>query len=447
MNSQVIAAAALPSAGQREDALVPIVRKITKRLVPLLMACYVVAYLDRINVGYAQLQMRQTLPFDMLTYSIGAGIFFLGYFLFEVPSNLLLARFGFRKTMVRIMLLWGAAAIGMAFVRTPTQFYVTRFLLGLFEAGFLPGVILYFTYWFPSRNRGQVIALFMSANAIGSVVAGPVCGAILKYVNGFGGLHGWQWLFILEGLPACILAVVTYLKLPDGPAQAPWLEPHEKKAIAAELRAEDLSSPAAAHTNAWRLITERKVYGLSLVYALHLAAMYTMVFTGPGLLKRWGISDLFFLGIIASLPHTCAVVAAVLLGRSSDRRHERRWHYTIAAGAAALGIALIVASDDRFIASLIGLTIATMGWVSAMPVIFATTTEHLPRVSSAAGIALVSSLGNIGAAFGPPFAGWLTARTGQPWAGMYFVIVCWLLSAVVFVVTLTNRRRVTVARR
>ena len=182
-------------------------RRSSWRLIPLLLIAYMIAYLDRINIGYAQLQMKQTLPFDDAVYGLGAGIFFIGYFLFEVPSNLLLERIGARKTLLRIMVLWGLTASAMMFVSTPLQFYVLRFLLGVFEAGFFPGVILYFTYWYPSVRRGQVIAIFMSATTIISVIAGPLCGATLKYFDGFNGLHGWQWLFLVQGLPAVVLGV------------------------------------------------------------------------------------------------------------------------------------------------------------------------------------------------------------------------------------------------
>src|SRR5947207_10518348 len=204
-------------------ALKAVFSKINWRLIPLLPIAYMVAYLDRINVGYAQLQMKQTLPFDDAVYGLGAGIFFIGYFLFEVPSNLLLEKIGARKTLLRIMVLWGLAASAMIFVSTPLQFYVVRFLLGAFEAGFFPGVILYFTYWYPSVLRGQVIAIFMSAAAIMSVIAGPLCGATLKYFDGFSGLHGWQWMFLVQGLPAIVLGFLVYRLLEDKPAQAAWL--------------------------------------------------------------------------------------------------------------------------------------------------------------------------------------------------------------------------------
>jgi MFS family permease len=213
MATQMVNGANDPSAERGLDAISKLLAKISSRIIPFLMLCYMVAFLDRINIGYAQLQMKQTLTFGEATYGFGAGIFFVGYFLFEVPSNLLLERIGVRKTLLRIMVTWGIVAASMAFVQTPIQFYIARFLLGALEAGFFPGIILYLTYWYPSARRGQIIAVFLSATAIASVFAGPLSGAMLKYLDGMGGLHGWQWLFVTQGVPASILGVVAYLYL------------------------------------------------------------------------------------------------------------------------------------------------------------------------------------------------------------------------------------------
>jgi MFS family permease len=213
MATQMVNGANDPSAERGLDAISKLLAKISWRIIPFLMLCYMVAFLDRINIGYAQLQMKQTLTFGEATYGFGAGIFFVGYFLFEVPSNLLLERIGVRKTLLRIMVTWGIVAASMAFVQTPIQFYIARFLLGALEAGFFPGIILYLTYWYPSARRGQIIAVFLSATAIASVFAGPLSGAMLKYLDGMGGLHGWQWLFVTQGVPASILGVVAYLYL------------------------------------------------------------------------------------------------------------------------------------------------------------------------------------------------------------------------------------------
>src|SRR6201991_3054859 len=252
--------------------------KVGWRIIPLLLIAYMIAYLDRINIGYAQLQMKQTLPFGDAVYGIGAGIFFLGYFLFEVPSNLLLERIGARKTLLRIMVLWGLTACAMMFVSTPLQFYVVRFLLGAFEAGFFPGVILYFTYWYPSVRRGQVIAIFMSATAIVSVIAGPLCGATLKYFDGVSGLAGWQWLFIVQGLPAAVLGIIIFFYLQDRPADAHWLTQAEKDLLQHNLTHDTKDIVGEAEGGMWKMLRDPRVYVLSLVYFLLLGATYTMVF-------------------------------------------------------------------------------------------------------------------------------------------------------------------------
>jgi MFS family permease len=236
--------------------------------------------------------MKQTLPFDDAVYGLGAGIFFIGYFLFEVPSNLLLERIGARKTLLRIMVLWGLAASAMMFVSTPLQFYAVRFLLGVFEAGFFPGVILYFTYWYPSVRRGQVIAIFMSATTIVSLIAGPLCGFVLKYFDGFAGLHGWQWLFLAQGLPAVVLGFLVYLLLKDKPSQASWLS-REEKALVEDVFRHDIKDVVGETEGTFlQMLQDPKVYLLALVYFFLLGATYTMVFWVPTLIQSWGVKDL-----------------------------------------------------------------------------------------------------------------------------------------------------------
>ena len=215
-----------------DDHVEAVYSKVSWRIMPLLVICYIIAYLDRINIGYAQLQMKQTLPFSDAVYGLGAGIFFIGYFLFEVPSNLMLEKIGARKTLLRIMFCWGIVATGMMFVQTPTQFYVLRFLLGAFEAGFFPGMILYMTYWYPPARRGQMIAIFMTATTVAGVIAGPLCGGIMKWMDGVNGWHGWQWLFLVQGLPASVLGIVAFFYLQDKPEDAHWLDAARRRCCA-----------------------------------------------------------------------------------------------------------------------------------------------------------------------------------------------------------------------
>jgi MFS family permease len=413
------------------DAVESIYSKVSWRIIPLLLISYMVAYLDRINIGYAQLQMKQTLPFGDAVYGIGAGIFFVGYFLFEVPSNLLLERIGARKTLLRIMVLWGLTAAAMMFVTTPTQFYIARFLLGVFEAGFFPGIILYFTYWYPSVRRGQVIAIFMSATTIISVIAGPLCGAILKYFDGMNGWAGWQWLFLVQGLPAAILGVIIFFYLQDKPADANWLSPGEKNLLRHNLEHDEKDIEGETESTVGQMIRDPKIYLLALVYFLLLGATYTMVFWIPTLIKSWGVTDYFHVGLYAAVPQLFGIFATVWMGRHSDRHRERRWHYAACVAMAAAGLGIIVMSQGNFAIAMAGLTLAGIGWIAATPLFFTTTTEYLSAASAAGGIALISSLGNLGPAAGPSVTGWLTAQTGSPVYSMSLVIALYVLSGII----------------
>ena len=417
--------------GHSTDDVKEVYSKVAWRLMPLLIICYIIAFLDRINIGYAQLQMKATLPFSDAVYGLGAGIFFIGYFLFEVPSNLMLVKIGARKTLLRIMFCWGIVATGMMFVQTPTQFYVMRFLLGAFEAGFFPGVILYLTFWFPGPRRGQMIAIFMTATTLASIIAGPLCGGIMKWMDGVNGWHGWQWLFLTQGVPASILGIVAYLYLQDKPEDAQWLDAREKQVLRDHLEHDKGLIAGASHGSMWQMLKDPKVYTLALVYFLLLGATYTMVFWLPTLIKSWGITDLFMIGVYAAIPSLFGVVAMVFIGRSSDKHEERRWHFFSCVALAAVGLAITIFTQGNFIGSMIGLCIATVGIASATPLFFTAISEYLPMASAAAGIALISSLGNLGAAVSPSLTGAITAATGNPANGMYLVIAWYVVAGAI----------------
>jgi len=422
--------------GEERDRVVRLFTKIGWRLLPFLMLCYAVAFLDRINIGFAQLQMKQTLPFSDATYGIGAGIFFVGYMLFEVPSNLLLERIGVRKTMLRIMFAWGIVAAAMAFVQTPLQFYIARVLLGVFEAGFLPGVILYLSYWYPSGRRGQVMATFMSATAIAPLLAGPLCGATLKYLDGVGGLYGWQWLFISQGVPASILGVAAYFYLQDKPEDGAWLTAEEKSALRLQHEQDHPDVETSSHSGFWQMAMDPKIYGLILVDILLLGANYTMVFSIPSMIKSWGISDLLHVGLLSTLPQIAGVIGTVLVGRHSDRHRERRWHYALCVAVAALGLLLMIFAQGNIVFAILGLTIAGIGFVSAVPLFVTTCTEYLSKASIAGGIAFIAGLANLGPAAAPPAMTFMTTSTGSPVYSLYLVVVLYLLSGAVLLVTL-----------
>jgi len=399
--------------------------KISWRILPILLIAYMIAYLDRVNIGYAQLQMKQTLSWGDAVYGIGAGMFFIGYFLFEVPSNMLLEKIGARKTLLRIMVCWGFIAAAMAFVETPTQFYVARFLLGVFEAGFFPGIILYFTYWYPSVRRGQVIATFMSATTIVSVITGPLCGAMLKYFHGVNGWHGWQWLFLLQGLPAVLLGALIWLLLEDKPADAEWLSASEKKQVLDSL------APDTAHTAAApprKTVRDPNVWLLALTYFFLLGATYTMVFWLPSLIQSWGVKDMLTIGLLAAIPNAFGVAGMILIGRSSDKRRERRWHFAACVGLAAAGLAVTTLLTGNLTGSLVALCFASIGIAAATPLFFTQVCEYLSPAVAAVGIALISSFGNLGPAIAPTINGLITQRTGSTAYSMVLVVALYLLA-------------------
>lgn len=438
----VASATALSHAAPAGDVSVEaIYAKVSWRIVPLLLACYFIAFLDRINIGYAQLQMKQTLSFSDAVYGLGAGIFFLGYFLFEVPSNLMLEKIGVRKTLLRIMGCWGVVATAMMFVSTPTQFYVLRFLLGAFEAGFFPGIILYLTFWYPPARRGQMIAIFMTASTVAAVIAGPLCGGIMKYLDGANGWHGWQWLFLVQGLPACVLGVVAYFYLQDKVEDAHWLSTAEKQTLRRHLDHDKGPVEGATHHSFWQLLRDPKVYLLSLVYFLLLGATYTMIFWLPTLIKSWGVADLLLVGIYAAIPNLVGVFGMVLIGRSSDRLKERRWHFTVCVLIAAVGLGLSTLTQGALVPSLLALSLAVIGIVAATPLFFTITSEYLPKQAAAAGIALISSLGNLGAAVSPAVTGAINAATGSPVYSMYLVMALYVCSGLLLLTAVRAARR------
>lgn len=324
-------------------------RRITLRLIPFLFICYVAAYLDRINIGFAQIQMRNDLDFTDAVYGLGAGIFFAGYFLFEVPSNLMLERIGARKTLIRIMLLWGLTSAGMMFVKSPTAFYVMRFMLGVFEAGFFPGMIFFLTCWYPAARRGRVMALFLTAVAMAGVLGGPVSGWALNRLDGLHGLQGWQWLFLVEGLPSCLLGIVAFFYLDDNPRDAHWLSDAEKAIVLHQLDQErDASSLFERHGFGGALRSGR-IYALAFVWFTFICGVYAISFWLPALIRGAGVTDAYAIGMLSAVPYGIAVVTMVLVTRHSDRKLERRWHTAICAliGAAALSAIPAAGSDLR----------------------------------------------------------------------------------------------------
>lgn len=409
-----------PSATAAEEET--LYARLTWRIMPVLLTAYVVAYLDRVNIGYAQLQMKSALGLSDAAFGLGAGIMFIGYALFELPSNLLLERVGARKTLLRIMLCWGLTASATMFVRTPAQFYIARFLLGGFEAGFFPGVILYLTYWYPAVRRGRAAAIFMSGPIVAGIIAGPISGATMKYLDGAQGFAGWQWLYLTQGLPAIALGFVAYLTLQDKPAQASWLSPESRNILIRNVAQDKAADADSRRSPIVELLRDPKVYVLALVDFLLVSGAYVMVFWGPTLVKSWGVTDILTIGLCLSVPSIAGVIGMILLSRSSDKRRDRRWHFMTATALGALGLAATLLTQGQVWASMLGLCVAAFGIVGANPLYIATTSEYLSPRHAASGLAIINTLGILGGAVGPAVTGWLNARTGTVASSLYFVI-------------------------
>jgi len=391
--------------------------KARRRLLPFLFLLYVVSYLDRINVGFAALQMNAALGFSSLTYSLGAGIFFLGYTLLEIPSNVILARVGARVWIARIMITWGIVSAGMMFVRSATAFYVLRFLLGAAEAGFFPGIIYCLTRWFPRRERARAIAGFMTAVVVAGIIGGPISGVLLS-LDGLGGLAGWQWLFVVEGLPAIVLGIVVLRALPEQPSDASWLTAAEQQALTARLAADASSSPAVHSVRG--ALTSGRVWLLAAVYFTIPVALYAMGFWLPQIVRNAGGGTDLSTGFLTSIPYGVAAVGMVIIGRHSDRTGERRWHIALSAvgGGAAFALTALV---HGVMPSIALLSLAMLGLASMLGPFWAFATSFLGGIGAAAGIALVNSVGNIGGFVGPNIIGYLQ-QTTRGFAGGLVVI-------------------------
>jgi D-galactonate transporter len=400
------------------------IAKVSSRLVPFLIICYFVAYLDRVNVGFAALTMNQDLGLSQTAFGFGAGIFFIAYFIFEVPSNLLLERFGARKWIARIMLSWGILSGAMAF--TPNiasatglgneyTFYLLRVLLGVAEAGFFPGIIYYLTLWFPSEYRARIVGYFMAAIPLSTVIGAPISGALL-YLQGGLGLAGWQWLFVIEALPAIILAVVVFFYLTDRPADAAWLASDERNWLTELLDRERRQREAVRSYTVAEVLVNPRVIGLSLVYFGAVATNYGLSFFLPQIVKAFGLNT-FLTTLVSAAPYVVGVIGMVWWGRRSDRVIERRFHTAVPLFVAAVGIAVSTALDDPIL-KMISLCVAGFGIFACLPVFWTLPTAFLSGAAAAAGIAVINSIGNL-AGFAGPFAmGWIKDHTGSYAGGL-----------------------------
>ena len=382
----------------------------TRRLIPFMFVLYVVAYLDRINVGFAALQMRQDLGFTDTVYGLGAGIFFIGYFLFEVPSNLIMHRVGARVWMARIMISWGVISAAMMLARGAASFYALRFLLGAAEAGFFPGMILYLTYWFPAAEQARAVARFMTATAMAGVVGGPISGAILVGLGGRGGLAGWQWLFLLEGLPAVAFGLAVLVYLTDRPEMADWLAPEERRWLAEHMGREHAERQARHGYGVMQALAHRRVWLLGLLYFALACGVYGVSFWIPQIIEGFGGLGDLAVGMVSAVPYLAAAIGMVVVGAHSDRRGERRWHLAGSAFVGAAGL-LASASVTSPVGSLLALSLGALGVWSALGPFWARSATFASGSAAAGAIALVNSVGNLGGFLGPYLIGLVKERT------------------------------------
>jgi D-galactonate transporter len=381
-----------------------------------LFLCYVVAYLDRVNVGFAKLQMLTDLKFSETIYGLGAGIFFVGYFLFEVPSNIILHRTGARVWIARIMVTWGVISSAMMLVTTPAMFYVLRFLLGIAEAGFFPGIILYLTYWFPMERRARVVALFMTAIALSGVVGGPLSGWIMQAFAGVNGWHGWQWLFLLEGIPSILVGICVFFYLEDSIAGAKWLTDAEKQLLIDNIRRDE--SGRSEHSLK-QVLGNPKVWLMASIYFCSVMGLYGISFWLPQLIKNAGVKDVLDVGLLTMIPYGLAAVAMVVASRSSDRSGERRLHTSGAAFIGGLGLVLSGVFGNDIVLAMAALSLATMGILTSLPLFWTLPTAMLRGSAAAAGIALINALGNLAGFVSPFMVGSIKDATGSTTAGLY----------------------------
>ena len=391
------------------------IAKVTTRLVPFLIVCFFVAYLDRVNVSFAALTMNKDLGLSASAFGFGAGIFFLAYFLFEVPSNLFLERVGARRWIARIMFTWGVLSGGMAFIVGEKSFYVLRVLLGIAEAGFFPGVIFFLTLWFPAVYRARIVGYFMAAIPLSTVIGAPVSGLLLG-LDGFMNMKGWQWLFTLEAAPALILSVIVFFFLTDGPADATWLEPEERAWLVARLEQERRQREMVRRYSVTQALLDPKVLALSLVYFGAVATNYGLSFFLPQIVKAFGVSN-FQAGLVAALPYVVGLVSIVLWGRRSDRKLERRFHLAFPLFVASAGIAISTALNDPTM-KMAALSVAGFGIFGCLPVFWTFPAAFLSGAAAAGGIALINSIGNLAGFAGPYAMGRIKDVTGSYTGGL-----------------------------
>jgi D-galactonate transporter len=406
--------------------------KIRSHTIPFLIALFVVAWLDRVNVGFAKLQMLSDLGLSEAVYGFGAGIFYLGYLLFEIPSNLALERIGARKTLTRITVLWGATSIATMFVKTAVGFYLCRFLLGVFEAGLYPGVILYLTYWFPAKRRAGVTGIFMTAVPIAGIIGGPISGWIMSSMASGKALANWQWLFLLEGIPSITIGLITWFVFVDTPSQADWLTAEEKEIVLADL-AEDRRASGFHRTSFADALRAPEVWLLTIVYFCVVSGNPTLGFWGPTIINDLGVKSDSAIGLLSAIPYLVSVIAILLIGRHSDRHLERRYHCALSCMAGAAGLVFIGVFEHTAVLAFVALILGVAGVLSAFAPFWQIPSLLLSGTAAAGGIALINSIGNLSGWIAPFAVGWLKDVTGKTSSGLYVVAAMEAFAAILII--------------
>lgn len=411
---------ALPNAHHAPETVEAAYKHVSRRVVPLLFMAYVVTYMDAYNIGFAQLQMKHDIGLSDTMYGIGASMLVIGQLLFMVPSNLLLHRFGARATIFRLMLCWGLGTIATAFVQTPMQFIVLRFVVGVLTSGFFAGLILYLTYWYPSGRRARMMSVFMLAPVLAGMLVGPLSGFIIGNMQDVGGLHGWQWMFIIEALPCFIVAAFVYPVLADKPESARWLAPVDREIVLHNLLADHKVMPSGGMHTIHDVLRNPRVYVLGIAGALVTFGMLGTAFFLPIIIKDMGVANVQHIGLLAAIPYVVGGVAMVLYSRHSDRTLERRWHVAGAMAVAAIGF-MVLAFGEGVVAGVAGLSLIVAGLLSAPPTFWPIPTALMTGPAAAAGIALILVISEVGGAAAPPLLGYIRTTTGSLELGMYLV--------------------------
>lgn len=402
-------------------------RRISWRIMPFIVFCYLCAYLDRVNVGFAKLQMLQDLHFSDAIYGFGAGIFFIGYFIFEVPSNIMLHRLGARKWISRILITWAIISALTLFVKTPTQFYVVRFFLGVAEAGFSPGIMLYLTYWFPAKRRGFALGLYYIAIPLAGAIGGPLSGWIMRGFEHSSVMAGWQWLFLIEAVPALLAGFAVLVLMVDRPNDARWLSDAEKREVNAAIENEDASK--TVHGDARAFLRDRNIWKLCAVYFCQIIGLYGISFWLPSIIKDSGVNDVATIGWLSSIPYMVAIPVIILSGMSADRQRSRRMHFSVALVIGAIGFAASGFVGAHPVLALVALSVAAAGILSALSLFWGIPSAFLAGTSAAIGIAGINCVGNLAGFVSPYMVGLLNVMTHDNRAGLYAVAICMIVGA------------------